>query len=91
MTKDELLQCEINLVCAVIQQARKEYIALYRRGVNTSAIDALERWFRGPQFALWSLGVIDPDRLIRVMREEAEGDTRYKQYLGARIGRTRKE
>jgi len=68
---------ELLLVAAVIQQACKEYRQAYKTN-NRTKCQALEKWFYGPQFELWTLGNISPDSLLRGIRNQIDEQRDHK-------------
>jgi len=74
---------EHELVMAVIKEACKEYKQAYKKR-NTSKMQALEHWFHGPQFELWSMDSVSPESLLRGIRHQVDLDNN-KNYSHMRI------
>lgn len=66
-----------NLANAIIQKACEDYVAAvkYWRKHNDHytklKIDMLERFFRGQEFLLYTDGKIDPEYMIKMLRQKA--------------------
>lgn len=66
-----------NLANAIIQKACEDYVAAvkYWRKYNDNytklKIDMLERFFRGQEFLLYTDGNIDPEYMIKMLRQKA--------------------
>lgn len=68
---DSLFDCEVDLIYAAIKEAAKEYIHAYKVK-DYSRCDALERWFKSPEFETWTMGKVDPEYILKNIRREVD-------------------
>lgn len=70
MDKEMFYDKEKNLVHECIIATCKEYKQAYK-SKNKSKCIMLEKWFRSDQFLLWTNGMINPDKVIEELKEQA--------------------
>ena len=58
------------LVNAIIEKAAEDYVNAVRVN-NIYKMDELERFFRGQEFMLYTDGKIDPEYMIKMLRQKA--------------------
>lgn len=73
----------VALCMKLVKQVCNEYKTALKKN-DYSKAKALEHWFYGPDFDMWSLGMFDADYIITRIRRQVEAET--KRQLKRSVG-----